>query len=54
MKTRKCRFFYPNWHQNLLKKKSSFMDDIPRREGGHSWCQNLGKDAHLTFGGFEI
>ena len=30
------------------------MDDMPRREGGHSWFQNLGKDARLSFGGFEI
>ena len=30
------------------------MDDMPRREGAHSWCHNLGKDARLSFGGFEI
>ena len=30
------------------------MDDMPRREGGHSWCQNVGKDAPLSFGGFKI
>ena len=30
------------------------MDEMPRREGEHSWCQNLGKDALLSLGGLKF